>query len=523
MISNTKVASIRLDLNMKLSITRERLKHDFKYYVDNRLFIPYTEKKYIITPKHLKCIEGVMDNNFTLIEAYRGFGKSELITYAYVLWRAEMWNESSLILSANENLANMKLDLIRNAIETDNAELHYMYSGDMNNYSWNRGEIHLIDRKNPRMAKTINPKTGFEEEIPVYNIKAKIWARSMFSISRGIHADNIIGDDIVVEQNSESLDLIIKTKNLFNESIVPIRKPGAKLIVVGTPQNEQDLLESLRKSPLFHPIIIPALDDQGKPTCPELHSLEFIRQQEILLGPKSFLQEYMLKPVVETDSDFKIDMLNNTRRFDMPMVQYYEKKPNEIVLIGADFSIKEDKIEAERKDSDYFALAAVKMNTETREKTILNLYRERGIRFVDQISFAISWCYRYNADGLCTEAHAFLDIFNQIINDIAKDIKIIDTGGTSGKFDKAKGIPSMKWEWQKGLWKVPYGDALSIELSNRLFYELQMMERADHDDLVDALFRAQKGLLQIEAPAGISYTPYQHKVQQKFDHLLRLA
>jgi len=505
-----------------LSIHQQRLKHDFKYYVEHRIFIPYSKERYIMTDLHVSSIKGIMDHYFTVIEAYRSWGKSELVTYAFVLWRAEMWNESSLILSANENLANMKLDLIRNAIETDNPDLHYMYSGDMNNYSWNRGEIHLIDRKNPRMARIINPKNGILEEAPVYNIKAKIFARSMFSTSRGIHVDNIIGDDIVVEQNSESLELIEKTKTLFNESIIPIRKPKARMIVVGTPQSDVDLLAALCKNPLFHKILIPAFKEDGEPSCPDLHNKEFLNQQRMLLGERSFQQEYMLKPTVELNTDFTYEILNKTRRFDKKMVQYFEKSDKEIVMIGTDYSIKANKEDAERTDSDYFAIVAAVMNLETKEKRILNAYRERGIRFSDQISFAISWYYKYQADGLCTEAHAFLDIFNQIIDQVAKDIKIIDTGNNAGKFDKVKGIPSMKWEWEKGLWITPVGDEKSMLIANRLFQELNQGERADHDDLADALFRTQKGFLKVETPATIEYVPRKIEQAINYQNLLRI-
>lgn len=506
---------------MLLSIEQQKLKYDFKYYVAKRLFIPYTDKeKYIITDLHLNCIKAVMDHSFTMIQAYRGFGKSELISYAFVLWRAEMWNESALILSANETLANMKLDLIRNAIETDNADLHYMYSGDMSNYSWNRGEIHLIDRKNPRMIEAIDPKTGYKTEEPAYNIKAKIFARSMFSTSRGLHVDNIIADDVVVEQNSESMELIVKTKRLFNESIIPIRKPKSRLVVVGTPQNEEDLLGSLKRNKLFKSIIIPALNDKGDSACPELHSNQFFSQQRTLLGERSFAQEYMLKPTVDTLSDFKYEVLNKARKFDQTFVQWHEVGQDEVVFIGTDFAVKHDKAMAEKGDTDYFSIAAISMNLETKKRKVLNLYRERGIKFSDQVSFAISWYYRYQAKGLCTEAHAFLDIFNQIINDVAKDIKIINTGTNSGKFDKVKGIPSMLWEWEKELWEVPCGDETSLLTCNQLFSELNLGERSKHDDLADAIFRAQRGFSSLESPDTISYTPFQKKVES---HLLNLG
>lgn len=505
-----------------LSVTQQRMKHDFKYYVLNRLFIPYTKKRYIITDLHLGCIKTVMDNFYTLIEAYRGFGKSELISYAFILWRAEMWNESSLILSANENLAHMKLDLIRNSIESDNQNLHYMYSGDIGHYSWNRGEIHLIDKNNPRVMETFDSKGGQPSDTIVYPIKAKIFARSMFSISRGLHVDNIVGDDLVVEQNSSDFNMIQNTKNIFYRAIIPIRKPESRMIVVGTPQNENDLLQSLKKNNLFANQIIPALTERGESVCPELHSTSFIRQQEELMGPRSFQQEYLLQPVTDFDTDFTWEVLNKCRNFDIKIENFYDRKMNEKIFIGTDFSIKAEKQEAEGRDSDYFSLVAVLFDTETKKRRILNIHRERGIKFSQQISLAISWYYRYQANALCTEKHGFLDIFNQVAGEVAKDIIIEDTGTSSGKFDKIKGIPSMKWEWEKGLWEVPCGDELSLELSNILLAELNQGEKSRHDDVADATFRAEVACLREHESAQVKYTPSQEQVEERIINLHRV-
>lgn len=506
---------------MPLNIHENRLKYDFKYYVENRIFIPYTKKRYIITPLHENTIKDIMDHPFVIFLAYRGFGKSEIISYAFALWRAEMWNESSLILSANENLAYMKLDLIRNAIESDNPELRYMYSGDISSYTWNRGEINLIDKKNPMVHEGINREGQVEQKL-LYNIKAKIYARSLFSANRGIHVENIIGDDIVVEQNSNSFDLLQQTKDIFHRAITPIRKPDSRMIVVGTPQSDEDLLSSLRKNAAFHKIEIPALNIHDEPTCPQLHSKAFLSEQRQIIGERAWQQEYMLKPITEINSDFTWEILNKTRNFNEKVSTYYEKAHKEKIFIGTDFSIKDKKEEADSKDTDYFSLCAVAFNTETKKRRVLNMHRERGIGFEKQISMAISWYYRYGADGLCTEKHGFLDIFNQITEKVASDIIIFDTGTNSGKFDKVAGIPSMKWEFEKELWEFPCGDPQSLELTNILFKELNQLEASKHDDMADALFRADKACIKSSIENSISYTPSQEKVQQKILNLGRV-
>lgn len=101
------------------------MKYDFEYYVSQKLIIPNQpdSQKYIITPNHKKAIQMAQDNDFSVLQGYRGFGKSELISFCWLLWRADMWNESAVILSANEELAIQKLDLIRTSIEFENPDL----------------------------------------------------------------------------------------------------------------------------------------------------------------------------------------------------------------------------------------------------------------------------------------------------------------------------------------------------------------------------------------------------------------
>lgn len=498
-----------------LKIEEQRMKHDFEYYVSKKIFIPYTNKRYIISPKHKMCIKSIMDNLFTIIQAYRGFGKSELISYCFALWRAEMWDETVLILSANQDLAYLKLDLIRNAIESNNDSLRYLYSGDMSNYTWNRGELHLIDRNEPKILSSANARTGFEEEKFTYNIKSKIYARSMFAINRGLHVDNIICDDIVVEQNSNNIEMLEATKSKFHEVITPIRNPGSRVIVVGTPQSDNDLLNSLSKNRAFKSIKIPALDEFGNVSCPELHTKEFISQQRALIGELAFDQEYMLRPKTETTSIFKWDILNKSRMMTEKMVSYYIKKHEEVVFIGVDYSIKANKEEAEKKDSDYFALVAVAFNPSTKKRRILNIYRERGIGFTQQINMTISWYYKYSADALCTEKHGFLEIFNQITNLVTTDINIVDTGNSAGKFDKIKGIPSMQWAWQSNLFEVPCGDETSLGLANILFEELNQLDKASHDDVADALFRTEKASIEASKVVEVSYIPSQEQIHDQ--------
>ena len=125
-----------------------------------------------------------------------------------------MWNESAVILSANEELAIQKLDLIRTSIEFENPDLANLSGKGVAGITWNRGEIWLVDRNN----STIND-VGEQ----VYRIKAKIYSKGIFANYRGLHVHNVVGDDIVVEENSQTHEQREITKRRFLAAAMGMR------------------------------------------------------------------------------------------------------------------------------------------------------------------------------------------------------------------------------------------------------------------------------------------------------------
>lgn len=463
------------------------LRSSFKMYVENRLFRPMTnQEKYIITPYHLKCINTVQDHEFSVIEAYRGFGKSELISYSWVLWRAEMYNESAIIFSANEDLAYQKLDLIRNCIEIENPSLNYMCSKGISGMTWNRGEIWLINKNDP-----IYMPDGTQS----YRIMAKLYARSIKGTSRGLHVKNIVGDDIVVEDNSSTYEMKEQTKKQFYAATIPIRVRNSRMVVIGTPQSDDDLLSDLAAdtNKYWAKCIIPVTDNLGRPSCPELgHDAHWITQQRALQGELAFQQEYQLKVIDETSSIFKWEFLNKAKMLNEIMMYEHVKRVNEIVVLGTDYAVVDSKIKAEKNDTDYFAMVVLSYNTISRKRRVLNIYRERGIKFSSQLAMTRLWMSKYQCDYLAIETHGFLDTARQELEAELKDVPIFDTGSKAGKFDKYTGIPSMLYAWEKDFFEVPYADTMSQTMANILFGELNELGKSAHDDVADALFRAEK-------------------------------
>lgn len=466
-----------------------RLKFDFEYYVKCRILIPNRPdpERYIITKKHKEAIGNIQDHDFSVLEAYRWFGKSELVSYCWVLWRADMWNESAVILSANEDLAMQKLDLIRTAIEFENQELAHLSGKGVAGIIWNRWEIWLVDRANP----IINDL--WEQ---VYRIKSKIYAKGIFANYRGLHVHNIVGDDIVVEDNSQTYEMRESTKRRFLAAAMGMRlnwKHKSHVVVVGTPQHPDDLLAELcdKNNTAWSKCIVPVFNDLGEPNCIELHDHVWIDQQRKIQGEAIFKQEYLLTPISLESETFAQDLIDMAKDYASIMCLEYEKKKDEVVILGTDFAIEDDPRKAQKNDTDFFSIVALCYNTQTWERRILNAFRERGIKKQIQLNYLIIWDVKYNANYIGTETHGFLKWVGQDLPDRVRN-KLIDTGTHKSKYDLFEGIPSMVYEWEKGLYSIPYGDDYSRAIANILFGELRDLASSEHDDMADALLRAEK-------------------------------
>ena len=83
-----------------------------------------------------------------------------------------------------------------------------------------------------------------------FRIKSKIYALGIGGSFRGIHVHNIIGDDIVVEENSSTHDLRqwIFQKFLGAAGGLKLNGNRTKVILVGTPQHHEDILMTIARN-----------------------------------------------------------------------------------------------------------------------------------------------------------------------------------------------------------------------------------------------------------------------------------
>lgn len=316
-----------------------------------------------------------------------------------------------------------------------------------------------------------------------------------------MHVHNIVGDDIVVEENSLTFEQREITRKRFLAAAMGMRLSKGKthVVVVGTPQHPEDLLAELsdKLNTTWSKYVVPIFNSLGEPNCPELHDIIWINEQRKVVWEAIFKQEYMLQPLSLESETFGQDIIDESKDYSSIMCLEYEKKMNEKVILGVDFAIEDDLRKAQKNNTDYFAIVAILYNTQTGQRRLLNAYRDRGIKKIVQLNLLKIWAIKYNADFIGTEKHWFLAWVGQDMPKNVADI-LVDTGSHRGKFDLFEGIPSMLYVWEKKLYSIPYADDYSRATANILFSELRELASADHDDVADALLRAEKVIKQNE-------------------------
>jgi|GEM_PF-4087611 hypothetical protein len=191
-----------------------------------------------------------------------------------------------------------------------------------------------------------------------------------------------------------------------------MRNPGGAIILIGTPQaydpddaSLTDLLCERVYKKKKTSYILPALNENDEPNCPELHNKEFLTEQKTTLSSEAWMKEYMLTPSSQeksaVDDEVIAKCLNEQERY----YPDYIPKPHELMILGTDYSIIDNKFEAEKKKSDYFALVPICYEMLTNKRKIKNVFYERGLTFSDQLSKTKDFISRYGITVVAMELH----------------------------------------------------------------------------------------------------------------------
>lgn len=182
--------------------------------------------------------------------------------------------------------------------------------------------------------------------------------------------DLIVGDDLCNEENTATPEQRQKTANLwfgalYNSLAPSSEAPRAKMALLQTPLNREDLLESCSKDPQWNTVTYGILDNQGESRWPSRWpTAEILAEKEasIRRGQYSLWMREKECRLVAGDQ----------MPFDPDWIRYYEDAPEGgITLLAVDPASSESKL---ADDTAIIALRAIGTKL-----YVLEVFAERGV------------------------------------------------------------------------------------------------------------------------------------------------
>jgi predicted phage terminase large subunit-like protein len=261
-----------------------------------------------------------------VITAFRGSGKSTIMSLSYPIWAMIGLQQKKhiLIISQTQTLCREMLDNIRDELETNSL---------------------LVNDFGPFRDKTCRWSSS---ALLVSSYGSRIAAVSCEESIRGIRhreyrPDLLIIDDIEDLNSVKTKEGRDKIFNKLTRDIFPTGDTGTKKIIVGNKLHEDGLMMRLKRTIKEDTVDkiyreYPLLDDKGK--C--LWQDKFRTEKEIvdlkndIFSESAWLREYLLKVVSEDDAVIRQEWVN-----------YYEDLPVDLepryIMIAIDPAISKEK------------------------------------------------------------------------------------------------------------------------------------------------------------------------------------
>ena len=258
----------------------------------------------------------------TVIQAFRGVGKS-YITSAYVVWRLLLDPSLNfLVISASKNRSDDFSTFTLRLIE----EMGVLTA-------------HMRPRENQR-----NSKVAFDVGPAPPSHSPSVTSKGVYSSITGARASEIICDDVASWANSQTQMMRDKLAAATQE-YEAILKPGGRIIYLGTPQTEQDILRELpargfetriwparipseRQKVGYGPMLAPMIQSlqgaAGEPTDPARFDSEDLMERELAYGRSMFNLQFMLDQSM-SDLDRYPLRINDLQVADLDSDKCFEK------------------------------------------------------------------------------------------------------------------------------------------------------------------------------------------------------
>ena len=246
---------------------------DFLFFAEHVLgfqIADYHREWYVLAEKYPRLC----------IEAFRGSGKTYFFA-GYYLWKSIFQApRETLIISKRETQAKQVLKIVKVMIQAN--DILKQFVPENRDATWRATELELIN--------------GSIFYCKPYNESVRMW-----------HPDDVLCDEIGEYED----------KSIFHTAVLgTVQIKRGRLIAIGTPKSESDLLAELKTNDEYYCEMYPAIKD-GLALWSQKYSLlnyDNDTQKSLMkikreMGELPFAQEYMLIPISSANSLFPMEIL----------------------------------------------------------------------------------------------------------------------------------------------------------------------------------------------------------------------
>ncbi len=125
----------------------------------------------------------------------------------------------------------------------------------------------------------------------------------------GSRIDLLIMDDILDYENTLSPTQREDLWGWYRSTLETRLTRRARALCIGTAWHREDLMHRLARTPGWHPVSYPVLDDDGNPRWPERWPLSRINEARIRMGTTEFARNLLCKARNDSDERFQLSWI----------------------------------------------------------------------------------------------------------------------------------------------------------------------------------------------------------------------
>lgn len=456
---------------------------------------------------HIEWGDLVLKHNKLCINAARDHGKSYYFSNAYCAWKLYSYSKTNKnIFSSRPTKSNSNRGYLFSFSLQQSVDLIDILKGTIESNDILRERLFPETRNIGAWAKTdIICKNG-----------SRLTCKGFGSSVRGAHPYWIVVDDPLKDNMLYSSLQRQKSIDYFHSVIMNMLVPGGQIIVVGTPFHSSDLYGDLKSKSCFNSgnkndwfvIEYPAIFPDGRILWSQRWSFSDLMEKRSSQGNIIFSRENLCRPITNEASIFPLKILERSllRMENYCLVNNRNDFPIKFnkVIIGCDFAISAN------VGSDYTVFTTWGVEDETGERWLLNLYRDKGKTFHEQMQILKGLNIKFRPDTIIMEQNTFQQIFVQESD--KQGLPVV--GHTTGidKYNLKTGWPGLALDFERGKIHIPIGDKYSEDIKDLIFLDLGSVAFTDkglesvgeHDDISSSFWLAKLGANLITT--GFKYT-----------------